>query len=202
MQGSLRRPAALLLVAALGLGAASGCSPDAPAPTPVASSSSTAGTALPPPATTPVPPPEPGSVDSTVSGRPLTRRDPVGLDRTGQAADGVQVTLASVKAIEAKAQGPGEVSGPAVALTVVVDNTTAEPVDLAGLTVTLTDSAKAPGSAMSGPPAAAPPASVAPGETASGVFVFTVPKKRRDPVVVEVSVSATMPLVVFRGTPS
>lgn len=154
---------------------------------------------LPPPASTPVPPPVPGKVSSTVPGRKVVKRKSVPLKGRGEAADQVVVTLPSVKSVKATAQGPGEVAGPALAVTVKVDNKTGAAVDLVAAVVTLTASDRTPGSIMSSSPARQLPASVAKGKTATGVYVFTLPKGKRDPVTVEVQTSGASPVIVFKG---
>ncbi|SDR75739.1 hypothetical protein SAMN04488543_0351 [Friedmanniella luteola] len=192
-----RATAALLLAVLLGgctAEAGSGTSSTPPAePPPVPASSA---------ATTPVPAPTPGSAGSTVAGQPVRQRKAVRLDAPGQAADDVAVRLTSVRAITARASGPGEVAGPALAVTVQIENGTSQAVELGSTVVNLTDSEGAPGSVMSAEPASPLPAAVAAGAQVAGVYVFTVPEGRRDPVTVEVGVTPSDPLVVFRGRPT
>ena len=38
-----------------------------------------------------------------------------------------------------------------------------------------------------------------PGKSASGVYVFAVPKNQRNPITVEASINADVPVAVFRG---
>ncbi len=173
--------------------------PPAPAPEVTATSSTLAPSPTLTPATTPVPPPSPGKVTSTVAPRRVERRAPTGLDGQGEPAKGIEVTLTSVKGVRAEARGPGEVSGPALAVTVQVANATDKPFDTANAVVTLTSSGGRPGLAMTGPPAQPLPSSVAAQSNAFGVYLFTVPVGRRDPITVEVAVSAAEPVVVFRG---
>ena len=185
---------------------AGGCtqSPDDPVPSAAPTVSSAAPpparSAAPDPATTPVPAPTPGDIESTEQPRKVERQKPVALDEPGSATDGVRVELATVEAIEAKASGPGEVAGPALRVDVRVRNTTAQPVDLAGAVVNLTDERGDPGSSMGAEPAVALPTSVAAGADVTGVYVFTVAAARRQPVTVDVELSADLPVVVFRGT--
>lgn len=176
-----------------------GCtSSDTPAPT------STATSGSPPPVTatpvsTPVQAPTPGSTEASVPSQKITKRKAVTLDGRGTAADDVTVTLTKVAAITAKAVGPGEVSGPGLAVTVAVKNGTSQPVDLGSAVVNATASDDTPAAAMTGKPARSLKGSVEPGATASGVYVFTLAKGRRDPVTVEVTVTSAGPVVVFRG---
>lgn len=213
------RSAATLLVAALLLTGCSAAKDDpAPAPTSVASTSagptsaaptsaaptSTAATsrgptAGPPPATTPVQPPTPGSTEATVPSEKVTRRKAVTLDGRGEATAGVAVTMTKVAAFTAKAKGPGEVSGPALALTVAVANGTSRPVDLGSAVVNVTASDGTPAAQLTGKPARPLRGSVESNAKATGVYVFTLDKTVRNPVTVEVAVSPSDPIVVFRG---
>ena len=155
--------------------------------------------AVPAPATTPVPAPTPGDTRSSLPSKPTQKRKPVALQATGEAAEAVRVRMTRIDAIDAKASGPGEVAGPALALTVEIENGTNQQLDLGTAVVNLTASDGAPGSLMSASPAKPFPPSVAAAKKATGVYVFTVPKGKRNPVTVEVSVRAQDPLVVFRG---
>lgn len=172
------------------------------APTSSSAPTSPAVTSAAPPATTPVPAPTPGSTKATVPSQKLTVRKPVRLDAQGEAADGVTVRLTKVAAVKAKAVGPGEVSGPALAFTVAVHNGTGQPVDLGSTAVNVTAADDKPASQMSGKPANPLHGSVAAAGTATGVYVFTLAKNQRDPVTVQVTVRPADPIVVFRGRAS
>ncbi|GAA1855399.1 hypothetical protein ACFFOM_11090 [Microlunatus capsulatus] len=174
-------------------GGSDGGTTPVPEPPPVPASSA---------ATTPVPPPTPGSAESSVEAQPVRTRKPVRLDAPGEAADDVVVRLASVRAVEATASGPGEVAGPALAVTVSIENGTTAELDLGSAVVNLADAKGAPGSLMSADPARPLPTRAAAGQTVDGVYVFTVAEGRRDPVTVEVGVTPSDPLVVFRGQPT
>ena len=123
------------------------------------------------------------------------------LDKTAEAGQGVSVRLESVRKIEAKAKLPGEVSGPALAVTVKVDNDSAKSLDLSSVVVNLTDASDAPGSVMSGAPAQRLPARVKAGGSASGVYVFTVPSKQQKTVTVTVSITPGKSVLKFEGRP-
>src|SRR3712207_9591951 len=87
------------------------------------------------------------------------------------------VTLPAIEGIEGTAVGPGNIAGPALRVTVRVENGTAEPVALGGVAVNLAygpdrtpaspldDSSRRPFATM-----------VEPGQSAEGVYVFTVPR--------------------------
>ena len=199
---------------ALLLASAAACSPDTdpgPEPTAIPSALPTSATGTPtpvpdptttptetPPATTPVPPSTPGSVESTVAPKPEVSKKPVKLDRASKTGTGLTAKLISVKATTAKAQLPGEVAGPALVVTVDVTNSSSKPVDLSAVVVTLLDADEAPGSEMTTKPADPLSGTVDAGSTARGVYVYTVPKNKRSPITVTVSISDA-PVLVFTG---
>lgn len=201
--------AALVVSAVLGLAACGADEQPTPptAPTsggsgPAASGPASAGasSSVPPPAaTTPVPPPTPGDTASTVAPRPVETRRPVRLDQPATPADAVTVRLTRLRAIQAKAQGPGEVSGPGLEVRVEVRNDTQRPLDLSTASVTLAAADDSPGQLMSGPPSDPLPGAVAAGRAATGTYVFTVAKSRREPVKVVVTVTGEDPVVAFSG---
>lgn len=153
-------------------------------------------------ARTPVPAPGGGNINqivpsaatATLPASPLTGS--VGVD------SGVTVSLDSVTAITAKAQLPGEISGPAIEITVRVVNTSAQPVSLNDVVVNATDSAGLPGVQMSASPAAPFPASVAAGQQTTAVYVFTLGTAHRDPVSITVSYRPGAPVALFSGNVS
>lgn len=168
-----------------------------PAPTTKPTPSGPGG---PPPATTAVPQQSPGDVNTTVPVTPEPSRRPVALDSPAATGSGLTASVTRLRGITAEAKGPGEVSGPAVALTVAVENGSNRPVDLGAAVVKLEDSAGAPGSEILSPPAKPLAGRLRPGEkTRSGTYVFRVAKDRRDPITVQVSLGSGLPVLVFTG---
>lgn len=143
--------------------------------------------------------PSGGSVTETVT--PVATPEAIETDLQAPAtpAEGLTVRLAKIEAIEAKAQGPGEVSGPAVAITIELDNGGSEGFDTSLLSVNLEDSKGLPGAGMIASPAAWINGTVEPGGKVQGVYVFSVPKANRDPLKVSVSVNPGLPTVLFTG---
>lgn len=113
---------------------------------------------------------------------------------------GVVVRVSKIETVAGKAQGPGEVAGPALRVSIEVENTSGEDVamDLA-LTNLYYGVDRTPASALSGPGVSPLPGSVASGDRASGQFVFGVPAKGRNPLVVEFSLRADAPTILFEG---
>lgn len=130
---------------------------------------------------------------------PEVTKKPVKLDKPSDAGGGVAVRIKKVTSIKAKAQLPGEVAGPAVSLTLVVDNGSAKSVDLGSVVVTLLGSDQAPGIEMTAAPADPFSGTLKPGKSATGVYVFTVDKARRDPISVNVTLNGEAPVLLFKG---
>ncbi len=146
-------------------------------------------------ATPPAEDPQP-IVDELPPSRPA-----VPLDRPAATGDGITATVSSIEAVDGIGEGRGNVSGPALRVTVRITNGTAEPVDLSGAAVGLTHGGDAvPASPLDDPSQAPFSGSVAPGDTAQGVYVFRVPQDDRDTVTVSVGHRAGAPFMVFTGS--
>lgn len=158
----------------------------------------TAPTPAPTPETTPEPTGPTGDVDDPPPSRPA-----VALDAAAEVGDGVSASLVSLDAIEGTATGPGNIAGPALRITVRIENGTDEPVSLGGVVVDLASGRDlVPASPLDDPSAAPFAGTVAPGEHADGVYVFTIPEEDRGSVTVSVGYQAGAPLMVFTGSAS
>lgn len=123
---------------------------------------------------------------------------PVPVDKEQDFGTGVKAKISNVEAIEVTKVNPGEIKGPAAKFTVTFTNNSDKKIDLTATTVTLNyDGMEA--SAFSSDPAQEPPASLEPGKSASGVYVFGVPKDKRDKITIRVSYDAQAPLAIFEG---
>lgn len=122
------------------------------------------------------------------------------LGRSRQLGNGVAVDVLKVENVRGKGRGIGEVSGPAVRLTVQVQNRTDRrlSLDLALITMYYGPQDN-PASELSGPGVRRLPASLAPDGTATGTYVFGVPRGSREAVRVDFTYSTRAPRVVFRG---
>lgn len=147
----------------------------------------------------PVPPPTKGNIHQTVPSRTVLTRHAVSLHQTAHFTSAIAARLTSVKGINAKANGPGEIAGPAVELTIRITNDAAKTIDLGNAVVNLTDSEQKPGLPIAGSPAKPFTGTLAAGHSAIGTYVFTVPTNHRAPVSVTVSYTATAPVVLFVG---
>jgi len=106
----------------------------------------------------------------------------------------VTVKVSKIVPVQGEAQGPGEVSGPGLQVTITVTNKSqmALPMDLA-LTNLYYGPAATPGGELSGPGASPLAQPIAAGGQASGVYVFAVPADDRRRIRVEFSYTTNAP---------
>jgi hypothetical protein len=141
----------------------------------------------------------PGSLD-TVPVETVVTAPPVGIDEVADTGTGMTFRLEQLEAVDGEANGPGEIAGPAVRVTVVATNDSPSPVLLESIVVDLTYGAQNTSAApLSGPGALRFSGEVAPGASATGVYVFEVPVDQRGAVSVLVSYAASVSPVVFQG---
>ncbi|WP_344801805.1 DUF4352 domain-containing protein [Microlunatus ginsengisoli] len=124
------------------------------------------------------------------------------LDQKASLGNGVSVKVSKIESVKGEAQGPGEIAGPAVRVTVEVTNGTDKevPMDLALVNVYY-GKKKTPASTLSGPGLSPLSAPIPAGKSASGTYVFSVPSDQRDPLTVEFSYTTDAPTVIFSGKP-
>jgi hypothetical protein len=124
----------------------------------------------------------------------------VPLGSQAAVGNGVSATLPTIEAIQGSATGPGNISGPAIRVTVRLANGTGEPVSLDGVAVNMYYGADlTPASPLEDPSQRPFSGTVAPGGTADGIYVFTVPSGSRDAVTVEVGYQAGAPFMTWSG---
>lgn len=171
------------------------------------------GSSSPPPETTgpataaAVPQPgDPAPVDrSNKSDEELATIDqpvapPVPLVATKVVKSGVSATISELVAVEGEAIGIGEIAGPAIRFKVTVQNDTGAEISLDPAVINVSyGQDDSPASTLSGPGTVPFPASVAPGTSASGVFVFGVPKDARNLVKIYLNLDAATPIAAFEG---
>lgn len=147
---------------------------------PGASPQSTAGT----PSLTPVP------------SKARTTLPPAAPSRTVAVGGTARTVLLSSRNVTVSGQGPGELSGPGVALTLQVTNGSSSPLDLDAVTVSASIRGQEASSSDSAP---AKPFTgrLAPGAKAQGVYVFVLPPGGRRPVGVLVSLAPDLPVARF-----
>jgi hypothetical protein len=141
----------------------------------------------------------PGSLEP-VPVAPAKVNRPVALDETADFGTGLTVRLVDVEAVKGKAEGPGQIAGPALRVTLQARNESGKKVSLEGSVVDLSyGEGQTPGMRLRGPGTVEFPASVKSGGTAKGAYVFAVPEDQRYLIKVSMSYVASEPTVVFMG---
>jgi hypothetical protein len=134
-------------------------------------------------------------------GKPSGDNRTVGLQAEATSAPGVTARLARIDSVQATASLPGEIGGPALAITVKVKNQTGKKLDLAlGVVNAYYGPERTPAVSVASDGEVPFPASVAAGESAKGVYVFQIPEEAR-PVRVELDLGNGADVVVFKGRP-
>lgn len=161
------------------------------APPSVAPSSAVPSASIPKPTTTGKP--------TVVPTQPTTTTT-APIDGTVAPQQGVEVAVAKIESVKGDAQGPGEIAGPAVRVSIEVSNGSDKEVsmDLALVNVYFGKD-KTPASTLSGPGASPLSGRIAAGDAATGAYVFSVPEDQRDHLTVEFSYSTEVPTVIFSG---
>jgi hypothetical protein len=137
-----------------------------------------------------------------VSAKPVVVAKAVPLTGTADFGGKVTASLVSVAGIKGEARGPGEIAGPAVAVTIKIRNDSSKALDLSAVTVNITNSKGDPGSPLSGSPASPFYGVLKPGDQSQGTYVFSVGAGQRKPVSISVSYTIDAPVVVFTGNAS
>ncbi|MGY1783771.1 hypothetical protein [Geodermatophilus sp. SYSU D00698] len=162
---------------------------------PAAPTTTAPGETVAPPPATPTPTGPTEDVDEPPPSSPE-----VPLDAPAAVGNGIVATIGAIEAIDGTAVGPGNIAGPALRVTVRIENGTAEAVSLDGVAVNLSyGPERTPASPLDDPSQVPFVGSVEPGSTGEGVYVFSVPADVRDSVTVEVGYQAGAPLLLFTG---
>jgi hypothetical protein len=131
---------------------------------------------------------------------PVQTLAPVPLESVGDFTTGLTVQLASMEAVEAEAKAPGEISGPALRVTVEAANDADDAVSLDGVVVFLSYGDDRTPASQLGSSSDPLMGDLAPGASRTGTYVFTVPPDQRDDVRVEISYTGSAPTVAFAGS--
>lgn len=127
-------------------------------------------------------------------------QEPVDLDEAAR-ADDVTIELESIEAVDGESTIAGEVAGPALRVTVRIDNEAETTLDTPAVVVNLYYGAdREPAGGLLEPGGDPFGPSVGAGESATGVYVFSVPEEERDYIQIEVDVVVGKPVVLFEGS--
>ncbi len=153
------------------------------------------------PAKTPVPAGTAGNIDQTVASSSQSTATTAPLSATAQFDQKVSVRIAGHQVVNAIARGPGETSGPAVALTFEIHNGSAKSIDLGNVEVNVADAARTPYTPVFSSDLNKPfGGKVSAGQRMSGTYVFSRPAGMKDPITVDIHYAAAAPAVVFVGS--
>lgn len=186
--------AALIVWAVIAASATGGSDAE---PTPSRSDSSASAT----PSPSPTPSASGEAAEPSAPADPDARptQEPVALDETAR-ADDLAVELVRIEAVEGESTIAGEVAGPALRVTVRIDNEASTSLETPAVVVNLyygperepAGGLLQPGSDPFGP-------TIGAGESGTGVYVFSVPEDERDDLMIEVDTVVGKPVVLFEG---
>jgi hypothetical protein len=127
--------------------------------------------------TEPVAAPGGGTVDDIAEGTPApVDVTTVALDETADVGGDVSARVDSVEPLSVEAKTPGEIAGPAVAVTITITNDGKDAIDVAAAMVSLVDAADVLGQPTTSDPYRPFDGSIQPGSSAQAVYVFLLAK--------------------------
>jgi hypothetical protein len=147
-----------------------------------------------------VPAPNGGSADEIVTPPPIEPSVDVSIAQPAVLPTGVSVKLASVTAMTVTAETPGENSGPAVVVAVVVTNDGKVDADVDSAYLTLVAADGEYGIPTTAGPNVPLKGQLRPGQSATGSYVFMLSAPAGREVTVTVTHSAGQPAALFTGT--
>jgi hypothetical protein len=129
-----------------------------------------------------------------------TTSGPVAFTSSVAVKKGVVVRVAKIESVSGKASIPGEVAGPSIRFTVTVSNGTDAPIGLDTVAVnSYYGSSKTPAISLSSPGGKPFAGTLSSGSSATGVYVFNIPKSSRTHVELTVDFSVNTVLAVYSG---
>lgn len=191
---TVRRSASIAAAVALVM-AAGACSGGSSGATGSGSSSATMGGTSPTPiATTPLPSPSvtvPATTRTTLPAAPV--------DRPAEFGTGVTVDVAGTRAVTVTGRGPGQLSGPAVAVSLKLTNGTDRSIDVTNSVIAAFYGDDVPANESTSSPAKPWRGMVKPESSITGTYVFLIPVKQRTKVHLAISYDPTKPVVTLVG---
>jgi hypothetical protein len=124
------------------------------------------------------------------------------IDEPVDFGSGVQVSLVSVKSTSVTARTPGELSGPAVLVTVTVKNDSTDKVNVDSAVVSLTADKGGFGVGTTAGDPKPLAGDIAPGKSTTGTYMFMLDPAKGRSVTVSVNYGAGEPVAVFTGKSS
>lgn len=130
---------------------------------------------------------------------PVTHAPAVPIANPTSYGNGVAVRVVTTVAVTGTATLPGEVAGPAVAVTVEITNHSTGAIGLNSVIVDLTKLSGAPASMLRSSPASPLHGTLTAGSIATGTYVFSVSPAERGAARIAVSYAAGLPVAQFTG---
>lgn len=169
---------------------------------PAVPASAAPSTALPPrllPQTAPVPAPAGGNIHQKVAGVVGATATSAPMTRAAVAA-AARIGIVDRRLFDfTSGGGVGDVSGPAITVTLRITNGGISALDVSNVSVTVQDAVGSPASPLLGTHAVPFAGSLRARGSAVGSYSFSLPRPSRDPIQIQVSYSATAPTAVFIG---
>lgn len=149
-----------------------------------------------------VPAPSDGTIRDKMERRKKGPTKRVRLDTEVSLPDGVHLQVTKIKAFTAKAETPGEITGPALAVSVRLENKTKKPINVDSAIVTLTETDGNPAQPTTSDPYKPFSGEVSIGDSRTGTYVFLIPKKDRKKLTLAVEYRAGQSIAEFVGNAS
>ena len=146
-----------------------------------------------------VPAPGGGTVEEVVPEVAPAATQEVAIDAPATLPDGVIVSIAGVDQLVVAAETPGEIAGPAVAVTFALTNGSTEPIDVSTAMATVSGADGTFGQPTTSVPSAPFSGTIAPGGSATGVYVFLLPESQRESLTATLEYIAGVQTAVFVG---
>ena len=128
-------------------------------------------------------------------------RSPAPLKTPVEVKTGLTARISDIEAVDGEATEPGEIAGPAVRFTLLLANASDTEMPLETTVVNVYyGKAQTPASPLSEPGADPLPTTVAAGGEVSGTYVYVIPRRSRERVLITVDYSVDVSLVAFEGS--
>lgn len=144
-----------------------------------------------------VPAPNGGSIDEVVESGTKAKTTKVGLKDKADVGGKVTARIEKISPLDVTAQTPGEIAGPAVAVTVSITNGGDAAIDLSTAMVGLTADGDVLGQPTTSEPYAPFTGEVAAGESATATYVFLLPDESRKDYAVSIQYVAGATIALF-----
>ena len=131
----------------------------------------------------------------------VTPKPAIPLSATADFGTGLTLKVTDVEPVRSVARRPGEISAPAVRISMQARNGSSKPISLDGMAVSVDyGSHRTPAIEVAEPGGDPFQGTLAAGHSRRGVYIFNVPITGRDGIHVTTSYTAAAPTLVFTGS--